>query len=344
MPTTRTLLTAILVTTSLLISPAASADSQWFWSKSNDLTSDNCVVDLSIQPATFSGPPIPAGSKVTSVAFSPVDNSTCDTGTCRPGDFEVDSIFVSHGGTTVLINGTTHVFDGLDASGTWSTGGVGPNGALADFDALCGGPGNLQWIFIVYYTPPAPKVTLVTPSSGSAAGGTAVTFKGNNLTPDTVINFFSSGCPYGGLATNLKFVDSQTMTGVTPPGCPSKAELEAQNANGTQSPPTWIYSYVAMQPTIAFVAPARGPLAGGTTVTIGGTNLSPSSTVTFGGAPATHVTWVNPNTLRAVTPPHAAGAVDVTVSAWGLSGTRAAAFVYPLPPALVQNVLDRFFR
>jgi len=75
------------------------------------------------------------------------------------------------------------------------------------------------------------------------------------------------------------------------------------------------YTYIA-PPTITKITPTRGPAAGGTTVTISGTNLVPGTAVTFGGARSGQVT-ANGSTLTAVTPKHAPGTVDVVVTTPG---------------------------
>jgi len=69
-------------------------------------------------------------------------------------------------------------------------------------------------------------------------------------------------------------------------------------------------------PTITSVSPTTGSTAGGTSVTITGTNLNGATSVTFGGTPnATGAMTVNNATLITVTAPaHAAGTVDITVT------------------------------
>ena len=71
-------------------------------------------------------------------------------------------------------------------------------------------------------------------------------------------------------------------------------------------------------PTISTVAPFMGPMRGGTTVTITGTDFGPGDTsVAFAGtalAPS-KVTLDSPERVRVVTPPHAGcGSVPVTVT------------------------------
>ncbi|MFZ3353190.1 MAG: S8 family serine peptidase [Xanthobacteraceae bacterium] len=80
-------------------------------------------------------------------------------------------------------------------------------------------------------------------------------------------------------------------------------------------------------PTVSNVNPNTGPSAGGTSVTITGTNFFAGATVNFGGNTVTS-TFVNGTTLTAISPT-GTGTVDVTVTSLG--GTSA-----PNPPA------DRF--
>ena len=73
-------------------------------------------------------------------------------------------------------------------------------------------------------------------------------------------------------------------------------------------------------PTITGVAPAAGPLAGGTTVTISGTNLAGATAVDFGGTPATIVND-SANQLVVTSPQGSVGTVNITVI--GPGGTSA---------------------
>ena len=70
-----------------------------------------------------------------------------------------------------------------------------------------------------------------------------------------------------------------------------------------------------LPPTVTAVAPASGPAAGGTSVTITGTGFdttAANNTVKFGTSPATIVGTPTATSIVATTPAHAAGAVDVT--------------------------------
>ncbi len=88
-------------------------------------------------------------------------------------------------------------------------------------------------------------------------------------------------------------------------------------------------------PTIVGVSPSSGPVAGGTSVTLTGTNFATPGavTVTFGGTPGTSVAVASATSLTVTTPAHAAGVVDVVVTnPNGQAGTMANAFTYFAPP------------
>lgn len=83
------------------------------------------------------------------------------------------------------------------------------------------------------------------------------------------------------------------------------------------------------QPTVVSISPAFGPAAGGTAVTIVGSNFSNGATVTVGGTAATGVVVVNATTITATTAAHAAGLVDVKVANSGTpSATLTNAYSY----------------
>jgi murein DD-endopeptidase MepM/ murein hydrolase activator NlpD len=87
-------------------------------------------------------------------------------------------------------------------------------------------------------------------------------------------------------------------------------------------------------PTAADVSPAWGPLAGGTVVTITGTDFVVGQTsVTFDGLAATNVQVAGTTSLTAVVPSHPAGSVDVVVATPVGSATLPEGFTYVAPLA-----------
>jgi adhesin/invasin len=94
----------------------------------------------------------------------------------------------------------------------------------------------------------------------------------------------------------------------------------------------------AFTPTLTSLSSTSGPLTGGQTITITGTNLLGASAVDFGSIPATSVTVVSPTQLTAVVPAHVAQSVDVTVVTPG--GTTAIVpadqYTFIAPPAITK--------
>ena len=74
-------------------------------------------------------------------------------------------------------------------------------------------------------------------------------------------------------------------------------------------------------PTVTSVAPNKGTTAGGTAVTITGTNLTGATEVKFGSTAAASFEVKSATQIKATSPAHAAGQVDITVTTPG--GTSA---------------------
>lgn len=80
--------------------------------------------------------------------------------------------------------------------------------------------------------------------------------------------------------------------------------------------------------TFVSITPDTGAAAGGTDVTIKGTNLEGSSGVTFGGTAATAVVVVDEETITCTTPAHTSGAVNVVIADDAGNVTATGAFTY----------------
>jgi hypothetical protein len=80
--------------------------------------------------------------------------------------------------------------------------------------------------------------------------------------------------------------------------------------------------------TVTAITPATGAAAGGTAVTITGTNFSNAATVAIGGVAATSVVVVSPTEITCVTGAHAAGAVNVVVTDEGVAATLTNGYTY----------------
>src|SRR5690606_3044710 len=88
---------------------------------------------------------------------------------------------------------------------------------------------------------------------------------------------------------------------------------------------------VAAPPALSPVSPATGPATGGTSVVLTGADPTGATAVTFGGTAATSFPLDSATQITAITPAHAAGAVDVAVTTPGGTTTLAGAFTYAAP-------------
>ncbi|MEY4173010.1 MAG: hypothetical protein RI900_175, partial [Actinomycetota bacterium] len=87
-------------------------------------------------------------------------------------------------------------------------------------------------------------------------------------------------------------------------------------------------------PVVTSVAPASGPTAGGTTVTLAGSNFTGATAVRFGGVAAASFTVTSSTSITAVTPAGAAGAVDVSVQGPSGTGVLQGGFTFVPPPGV----------
>jgi len=171
-----------------------------------------------------------------------------------------------------------------------------------------------------------PTVSSVSPNSGSTAGGTAVTITGTNFAAGATVTFG------GTAATNVAVVNNTTITATTPAGSVGAVAVTV-TVNGESGSLSSGFTYVATL-SVSSVSPNSGPTAGGTAVTITGTNFAAGATVTFGGTPATNIVVISGTQITATTPAGSAGAVSVTVTVNGQNASLANGFSYVLPPAV----------
>ena len=199
---------------------------------------------------------------------------------------------------------------------------AGSNSATAPLTSS--GPWVMQMVAFSAVSSPAPTVVSVSPNNGSTAGGTLVTITGTNFASGATVTF-------GGLAaTNVSVVNNNTMTATTPAGSTGAVTVTV-TFNGQSGSLANGFTYVAV-PTVSSISPNGGPTAGGTGVTITGTNFAAGATVKFGSAGATNVNVANSTTITATTPAGSAGGVTVTVTVNGQSGNLVNGFTYTTAP------------
>jgi hypothetical protein len=185
------------------------------------------------------------------------------------------------------------------------------------------------------YTNPAPTVTSITPNTGTASGGTAVTIMGTGFLSGATVTLG------GTLATGVTVVSVTSITATTPAHATGAVNVVVTNTDTQNSTLTNGYTYTAANPapTVTSITPNTGLTAGGTAVTIMGTGFLSGATVTVGGTSATGVTVVSATSITATTPAHAAGAVNVVVkNTDAQTGTLTGGYTYTNPAPTVSSI------
>jgi len=182
---------------------------------------------------------------------------------------------------------------------------------------------------------PAPTVSTISPATGTAAGGTAVTITGTGFLAGTTIKLG------GTAATGVNVASSTSITATTPAHTAGAVNVVVTNTDSQSGTLANGYTYTNPAPTVSTISPATGAAAGGTSVTITGTGFLTGATVKLGGTTATGVTVVSSTSITATTPAHAAGAVDVVVTNTDAqSGTLPGGFTYASNPAPTVTMIS----
>jgi formylglycine-generating enzyme required for sulfatase activity len=161
-----------------------------------------------------------------------------------------------------------------------------------------------------------PTISGVTPSAGPLAGGTTITISGMSLLGATV--------KVGGVNATNVVATLTSVTCKTPAGAAGPKDVLVTTAGGATTAPA-AFTHMGA-PTISTVTPSSGPLAGGTSITIAGTNLT-GATVKIGGVSATNVA-ATATSITCTTPAGSVGAKSVLVTAAGGSVTKPNGFTY----------------
>ncbi len=165
-----------------------------------------------------------------------------------------------------------------------------------------------------------PTFTSIVPAAGPAAGGQSVTITGTNLTGANYVLFGGTANATGAITANT----DTSITVNTPNHATGTVNVDITTPGGSVTG-TSAYRYAGI-PTITGItlpSPAIGPIAGGTSVTFTGTNLTGANYASFGGtANATGAITANTDTSITVTSPaHTVGTYNTVVTTPG--GTSA---------------------
>ena len=175
----------------------------------------------------------------------------------------------------------------------------------------------------------------VAPTSGSNAGGTAITVTGTGFVTGAVVSVGGSAC------TGVTVVSATSITCTAPAGTVGARDVVVTNTDTGASTLTGAYTYIAIStPTITTVVPTSGSSAGGTAITITGTGFVVGAAVSVGGAVCTGVTVVSATSITCTTPAGTVGARDVVVTnADTGAATQTGGFTYTTPADVVVPVV-----
>ncbi len=259
----------------------------------------------------------------------------------------ISSIFPTsgstNGGTTVVITGSNFSTSGttvvrfgnspaqVNVTSATSISVVTPAGAEGTVGVAVTNPDGQSTTLpnAFTYVLPGPRIDSISPTTGSTAGGSAITIFGGGFVNGATVTI-------GGVAaSNVVVASSNSITARTPLGpandqVNTAKDVVVRNPDGLTATKAAAFSYFVPALSVTAISPTVGGTGGGTVVTIIGTGFTTTvaSSVTFGGTAASNITVVDAVTLQATAPAHAAGAVEVVVTVGASSITRSAAFTY----------------
>lgn len=199
------------------------------------------------------------------------------------------------------------------------------SGSLASDVVVNNGVSNAILIGAYEYQASVPTILNITPTHGTVNGGTGIIITGTDFLPNSIVKIG------GNAASNINIINATTLTATVPAYLSGslKANVKVNNGIGTVISAD-AYTYVAQTPTISLITPSTGGVAGGTQLRITGSGFSPDLSVTFDGVAASSVSFIDANTITAISPQHNAGAVDIVLSNTAGSATANAGFTYLL--------------
>jgi hypothetical protein len=211
--------------------------------------------------------------------------------------------------------------------GTGNVPGGGGGGGVGTGSGGKGANGRVKVSYTYYNV----TLTGVSPLSGPATGGTTITLTGTELDDATAVTVGGKTC------TSLDKINSYTVECVTPSGTAGSTVAVAVTSHGLTVTKNTAFTY-DRNVTLTDVLPDFGPIAGGTEITLTGTELDDATAVTVGGKTCTSLDKVDPNTVKCITPSGEAGKVAVAVTSYGITATKGNAFTYIDPAPTITGI------
>lgn len=220
--------------------------------------------------------------------------------------------------SNAIVNAVSVIIDGITVSPTFS----GPSTVTFDTPPHASSPGGVTVVVKIlstsqlitvpqkfYYVGGSPpSINTITPTNGIITGGTTVTITGTALSGATV--------KFGGTPGTITSTSATTVVVKTPPHAAAYVDVEVTTMFTPSAIKSSGFLYVPLpvQPTINTVNPNSGSAGGGTKLDINGSNFQYGAVVSIGGTPGIGGSITATQIHNVVTPPHAAGKVDVTVT------------------------------
>jgi hypothetical protein len=152
------------------------------------------------------------------------------------------------------------------------------------------------------YVIPPPVVAMITPMSGTTAGGTTVTITGTSFLGATQVNFGAKVA-----ALSFKVISDTEIVAVSPPQVGARYVIVTTPYGTSVTAPANQFSYKIPPPTVSAITPNSGPTAGGTVVTITGTGFLGAKSVLFGTVSTTRFAVVSNTEITATAPAQGPG-------------------------------------
>jgi hypothetical protein len=175
--------------------------------------------------------------------------------------------------------------------------------------------------------------SLKTDAQGQVTGGSGLPIKWlSGTSPHVAGDIYRSMSFDSAGPTNV--LNNVRTVSVSPDDTPNGFSPLSESSNAWVSAgPTGSWTSSLPAPSVVAITPGTGSTAGGTVVTLSGTNFLNGATVMVGVVPATLVTWISATELQVTVPAGSLGAQDVEVTnPDDQSGFLAGGFTYVAAP------------
>jgi len=173
----------------------------------------------------------------------------------------------------------------------------------------------------------APEITAVFPANVPDSGGTEITITGSGFQAGFSLVIGALSVP----VSDLSFISEGALQAITPAQPAGTYDIYVENPDGQGHTLNAAFTYIAPPPppSITFIDPVNGPAAGGTVVTVYGSDFMLGFIASIGGVSLSGTQYISSSEIRGTTGAHSAGLADVYVmNPDGQSDTLPDGFTY----------------